>query len=341
MTHIAIPWWRYAERIGYRECAYAGVNHPDNPRYACGAVWTGAQRAMMAQAVAEAQEEIEQEVGFFLAPDWAEGERQTWSRRMFTHWAYVIEPGVLLDTVLGSGIAVVHSSDPATVTVPLGICPAEDVHLYFTGTDTEVYPTNYSVDSVGNAVFEVPWCRLVDPKFEDTDEAGLDYADVSTWVAHTLDARCRVTYSSVQATLIWRGNACTPPCDDIRRAGCIYVRDERMGSVEAWPASYSGGVWSRLCGCYGDPDWALLNYKSGLLALTPQIEDTVLRLAHSKMPEEPCGCDVTQRLWKRDRNVPTVLTGGRINCPFGMSDGAWIAWCWAHTKKVIRSRGNL
>ena len=80
-----------------------------------------------------------------------------------------------------------------------------------------------------------------------------------------------------------------------------------------------------------------LNYLSGMDPTSPQAEDAIIRLAHSKMPEEPCGCSVAQRLWKRDRSVPSLLTAERLNCPFGLSDGAWIAWKFAMALKKYRA----
>jgi len=56
------------------------------------------------------------------------------------------------------------------------------------------------------------------------------------------------------------------------------------------------------------------------------------------MPEEPCGCEVAQRLWRRDRHVPEVLTRERINCPYGLSDGAWQAWRFTQSMKLVRGR---
>jgi hypothetical protein len=74
-----------------------------------------------------------------------------------------------------------------------------------------------------------------------------------------------------------------------------------------------------------------------LTPLTRQVEDAIVRLAHSKMPDEPCGCDMLQRHWKRDRNIPQVLTRERINCPFGLSDGAWFAYRQAATLKIWKA----
>ena len=75
-----------------------------------------------------------------------------------------------------------------------------------------------------------------------------------------------------------------------------------------------------------NPERARLYYLSGLTALSQQMKSALVRLAHTKMPEELCGCDTYTRLWARDRHVPDVLTRERINCPFGMMDGAWEAF---------------
>lgn len=79
-----------------------------------------------------------------------------------------------------------------------------------------------------------------------------------------------------------------------------------------------------------------INYLSGLTALTAQDKSMIIRLAHAKMPNEPCGCDITQHMWSRDRNIPQILTAERLNCEFGLSDGAWMAWKYANKKAAIR-----
>ena len=54
----AISLTRYALRVGYMECAFFGVVHPDNAQYACRQLWTQAERDMIAWALAEAQQEL-------------------------------------------------------------------------------------------------------------------------------------------------------------------------------------------------------------------------------------------------------------------------------------------
>lgn len=327
----------YAALIGYTECAFFGVNHPNNADYECRAIWTKAQRDMVAFALAEAQEEIEQDIRYHLTPRWITGERHEYRPVILAEWGYVIAGGVISDVMIQAGAAVNHATDPATVTVPGVTCAAASIHIFHAGTDTEIIPSALSVSALGVLTASIPWCRLVAPAYEDNPPEGLVYADHATWIAGTVDVRCITNDTSTQATLIVPPSACctTTPCTDTEYSACIHLRRPKLGSLSVRRATYSGGAWTGASFCY-EPAWVELNYYAGLQTLTKQARDTIIRLAHSKMPDEPCGCDVTQRLWKRDRNVPQVLTRERINCPFGMSDGAWTAWRFAQTMRLVR-----
>jgi hypothetical protein len=119
------------------------------------------------------------------------------------------------------------------------------------------------------------------------------------------------------------------------------VRDSQLGSLAVLPATYSGGTWtaydtSGTC-CIGRPDYVTVNYRAGV-ALTRMAETAIVRLAHAKMPEEPCSCEVASLMWKGDRATPDNYTRERINCRFGLSNGAWAAWqfCQQPGMKLVR-----
>ncbi len=337
----AVPLWRYCQRIGYREPAFFGLMHPDNDQWECRQIWTESQRQMVAWALMEAQEEIEEEVGYALVPRWFADERLVYRSILQTRYAEVIAGGVMSDSLIADGVAVDYTTDPATVVVSGVSCSGDDLHLFLPDSDIEVAPSE--VESVsGTVTFSIPWARLVAEKYRDNPEEGWDYNDVATWGTPALDARCITNDPSTQAVLIAR-HGCTLKCSlsgcaDYRETACIYVRDPRLGYVSVERADYEDGAWVRKCSSRR-PKWVILNYYAGLSHVSRQAEDTVIRLAHSKMPEEPCGCEVTQRMWRRDRRVPEVITRERINCPFGMSDGAWTAWRFAQSMR--RLRGNV
>jgi len=54
----AIPLARYAEIIGYQDCAFFGISHPGNDNFACREIWTKSQRDEVQFHLSEAQAEI-------------------------------------------------------------------------------------------------------------------------------------------------------------------------------------------------------------------------------------------------------------------------------------------
>jgi hypothetical protein len=327
---------RYAARIGYTECAFYGIHHPDNPTYACREMWTQDQRDEIWHQLLLAQGMIEEVIGYPLAARWITEDRQRYRRLIQARWANVIEAGVMSDVMVEEGAAVDHTGDPATVgPVAVGDYKADDLHLFYAGLDVEVPYSDVTI-AAGNATFEVPRCRLVDPDYWVNPVTGWDYADVATWGAATVDVRAIVNDPSTNAVL--RGPSWCDDCEDETDTGCIRIRDDRLGLLVVTPANWDDDdeEWNSCaldCGCW---DFVDLYYRAGAAQVSRIAEDTVMRLAHANMPTEPCGCDVTQRLWARDRTVPNVLTRDRLNCPFGISDGAWMAWRFATRQRIVK-----
>jgi hypothetical protein len=323
----------YAALVGYRECAFFGVNHPDNAQYACREIWTQSQRTMVADALAQAQEMIEIELGYFLVPKWTTAERHVWACPILTDHGYVIAPGVVSDTLIEAGSIVNYGADPAVVIVNGVTCAAGNIHVFHAGTNDEILPTAMTLVA-GLLTISIPWCRLVDPANWDNPEAGWSYTDMSIY-ATEVDVRCITNDESVNATIICR-DRCT--CGDTRHSGCMYVRQPKIGSVSVSPADYVGGAWvKRMICCH--PGWVELNYLSGKATLDRSAEMAIVRLAHSLLPSEPCGCDIVHAMWARDREVPTLLTRERLNCPFGVAAGAWFSWVW--TARQALRRGSV
>ena len=113
------------------------------------------------------------------------------------------------------------------------------------------------------------------------------------------------------------------------QTGCLIIKDEKLGIISVQAGEYADGAWSGRAMCSRGHPMLHLYYKAGLQHMNAQAEDAIVRLAHSKMPDAPCGCDSVKSFWNRDRNVPQIMTAERLNCPFGMNDGAWIAWNFA------------
>jgi len=297
----------------------------------------------------EAQEEIEQVVRYPLKPRWIEDDEKPYSCPVQASWNKVIEAGVRAEDAVSLDEAVDLSTDPATVGPIAGVTftDVNEVRVYHSsGTSfcpldaVEIHPSCVTI-AAGNLYIEIPRCRLVREEFADNPRTGIDYADDGNF-EDAVDVWRVYNDPSTHATLVWPhrcNSACSATCcSEYTCDGCIYIRNAGMGILDALPATYSGGEWTATTSCCfsGKPERVRLNYRAGMDPLTYQAEDAILRLAHAKMPTEPCGCDVAQRLWQRDRNIPKRLTYDQAACPFGQSDGAWTAWKFAHALKKVR-----
>lgn len=348
----AIPLARYAQIIGMDECAFFGIAYDGQEHYACRTFWTEWQRNAVARALASAQQMLEDFIRWPLCPTWITGQltentdgrlvdEQPFGRNpLVTRWAYVLAGGIRAESVIEDG-ATVDYTDPDIATVgPIAttIAGTHEVRIFYPGSDREITPSKMTYTG-GNLTIEIPRCRLLreDLLYQTGDSNPFAKTDTTNFVA-TVDVRRVYNDPSTQAEFVKAhvcGAGCLNGCAVETDGGCIVVKDGVVGIVRAEPAAHSDGQWqrARLCGCY---DSVRLNYMAGKRTLTPATEDVIVRLAHTLMPDEPCGCDVIKRLWERDRFTPEILTRERLNAPFGQSDGAWFAYQWAKANTVIR-----
>jgi len=335
---------KYADIIQYRDCAFFGVSQADNERFACREIWTKAQRDDVADALAEAEDEIMREVGFPLTPRWYAAEKHGYACPVISKWGHVIAPGIMSETDLALGVAVNHAADPAEVTFASTLTEFDGLKIFYPDTDQEIIPSDITGDGV-NVTIEIPRCRLVRYDLQDNPDEGLLYTTIANFQT-TVDVKWYENDTTTQGTLIWLHDCrgyCTEVCSPYRMTACMSVHDHEIGIIETTPAVYSGGTWTKSSAgncCVNDPITMEINYYAGDLVLDRTAQMAIVRLAHSKMPTEPCGCDVTQRLWKRDRHIPEVLTKERLNCQFGLSDGAWTAWKFAQSIALVKG-GSL
>lgn len=327
---------RYARLLDYDEHRFWGVQREDWLEYQCREYWTRAMRQTAARYLAVAQSMIETELKYPLCPTWVADEERPYANPILTKQKQVIEAGILAEATIQAGAAVDHTADPAVIgPIATTATDTAEIVVYYPGTTEAIEPQQVSISS-GLLIIYVPRCRMV-----NITQQGAPIAyDVAANFTDTVDVVRIYNDPSSQAELVWDhqcGLACAANgCSEYTQDACMYVRDSEIGSVQVQPAVYSDGAWTAASLAYrGRPYKVRLNYRAGLAAMTPQMEDAIVRLAHTLMPEEPCGCDVVQRLWRRDRNVPLVLDRERINCPFGMMDGAWIAWRMTQAKRHV------
>lgn len=316
----AVTLVRYSQIIGYSEYAFFGMRHGSNANYACRNIWSRYDRDTIASYLQSAQDEIEQIIGYALSPRWFANEQHKYKNPILTDLGKLLALGEKKSEVLGSGTAVSYLTDPPTVTVivdPLQVTGVEDIHVFYPGTDIEILPSSMTLTG-DSLVIVIPKSRLLDSMKFENPSGGWDSADVSIFQT-TVDVIRWTTDPTNQAFIIYDPCECAPDCLTTEASVCAIIEDSEVGIVRL------GRPALTVCPT-GEPRRVRVNYRAGLSSLSRHIEMAIVRLAHSRMPTEPCGCDVTQRLWSRDRNEPKLLDRERLNCPFGTSDGAWAAW---------------
>lgn len=319
---------RYAQIVGLDECNFWGVRYDGQPEYGCGSIWSKANRDMVAKALAQAQADIEAQLGYHLAPAWDVDEYHAYygNGRMITGNGYLISGGSRAVATIQLAAVVDHTIDPAVIgPIATTVTDEAEIHVYYPGTAVEINPSVITLAG-GNVTIQIPRCRMVAAPMVNNPPDGIDY-NFPPDFQDTVDVRRVYNDSAEMGELVAPLCACDERTSDL----CIYIRDARLGIVDV---RNEAGACLAVCACGCEYQFARLSYYSGQPELSARAEDAIIRLAHSRIPSAPCGCGPASLAWTRDRNIPEVATRERINCPFGLSDGAWAAWQFARAAKI-------
>jgi len=349
----AVKLARYFQILGISEDQGFGINNAATLHESCHNIWTLPERQKVARYLAEAQTEIEQVTQYPLFPRWVIDEFKYYGFPVHATWGKIIEAGFRNTSVIGAALAPSYAADPSSFTIATTVTDADEIHVFHPGTTIEIYPSSIVIAG-GNATISIPRARLVKLSMQDNDDNGLSYSVVppaaGTAFEATVDVKRVYNDDSTQGGLVWHhrdsGGSCAcscswccATCGDYSENACIYIRNAESGALDLLPASYAALAWTASClDCYcSAPDSVRLNYRAGLDPITEQVENAVIRLAHSKMPNPPCGCSLASEYWERDRKVPDNLSVEQATCPFGTSAGAW--WAWKQALAVRHQRG--
>ena len=347
---LSLP--EYASIIGYDECAFFGVAYDGQIEYDCRMFWTEWQRMDVYRALVEAQELMESVLGYPLCPTWIVGAPEQFGEQRYvdaqeltgtpllTKWGHIIAPGVQAESTLQANATVDYNTEPAQVgPLTVTISDVAEVKVYYPGTDREIKPSRMTY-SGGQLTIYIPRCRLVETP--NTTDDGMAYTDTDNFLA-AVDVKRIYNDPSVGATLVaphqCSGAGCTCStvgCSEYTQTACIYTRDKRLGIVDIVPATYSSGAWSRVINCSHNYELVRLNYQAGLRTLDTKLKMALVRLAHTLMPAEPCGCKIVQARWEQDRKIPAVVTREQLNSGFGAMDGAWFAYKVCQSARLKR-----
>jgi len=334
-TDFTLPEWctgalslaRYAQAYAGSECAFWGVSNASET-IGKSSIWSLFQRREMARALCEAQQEIENVAGFFLQPRWIEEEPHDCSPTgtYLTNWNKLLGIGVAAVTAIQTNAPVDHTDDPAVIgSFPTTATDVNEIKIYYPNTTQEITPSNIVISS-GTVTIYVPRCRLVKSDQLDNPDSGWDYSDVNNFQTAVDVYRIYNDTSDPGEFVLRTVGEC--PVDTL--AICTDIKDYEIGKFLAYRANTSTS-----CPSTGI-DQLRLNYVSGLTSLDFISELAIVRLAHSKLPGEPCGYDRVKEMWRSDNEIPVVLSVERLECPFGLSNGAWMAWKFAGSIAIDR-----
>jgi len=193
---VTLP--RYAQIIQNPPCAFFGVKRDSETEYECRDIWMKHYRDNIQRYLAEAQEEIEDFVGYFLMPRWVIGipdgttperqiDNQQYSQPMhdrqnymvLAQWGYMIEAGIKATTAIEAGSIVDHTSDPAVVgPIATTVTDTSEVKVYHPDTTVEIHPSAMTI-SGGNLTITIPRCRMVLASLADNPSGCLLYTSPS------------------------------------------------------------------------------------------------------------------------------------------------------------------
>jgi hypothetical protein len=304
-------------------------------------------------ALADAENTLARYLNFYLGPRFLTDNDHNWLDPLRLNWGHIVGAGIEgLTDVSADVSASDFTVDPASITIPTASFPGgeDEVYIIETSSGLQIYPDD--IDTVGaNYVITIDQCKLIewDDLEGQTTDTCIDYdaaLPAATWLKLAdLTIYRQYLDTSDQATVTFPPS-CSCYCNGTACAGtdytaCVFVIDEQIdAATESWSCSYAA-----LCSCISlqcasgicrVEHTATVNYRAGTTDV-PGWEQAVMRLAHTYMVVEPCGCALFDMMLRRDRRVPSVLTAERINNPLGEMDGAWYAWNWLKSSSHVRA----
>lgn len=297
----AVTLEQYSWLIGYDECSMFGVYNPTAfVEDECRSIWTQRQRNYILRYFQEAQEELENETGRLFSPTWITGNlADTGNNRLTDIQTCKISYYTKWNNLIQMGRKTAHTI-------------ASSVVIDYSTDPVLIGPIAVNT----SIVTDINFIKIFYPDTEiEINPSNVYFSGTDIYIEIP---KCRLVKYELR---------------DNPSSGILYTNDANFQETVDIKYFYTTDLNSIVE--FGDGT-AGLYYLAGEVIPTVQQIDMIIRLAHSKMPDEPCGCDISQRLWKRDRNIPELLTAERLQCPFGINDGAWIAYKWAQSMKKLR-----
>lgn len=299
-TLTRLPLAEWARLIGIHPAHFEGIEYTPNGRSPslCAEPlfqysWQESDRSgreEIAQAIAEAERMIEQELGYHLIPTWDREEWQPYPRHhipevsafgidtrwylpaMRANWGWFRQGGQEARTLLRDGATIVWSDadgdgqdDTGTVTAPVaeGTDPCEVEAYYPEHSGDPAYQIRPVTVTIAGLVATITFKRwlavsetviggMLDIRSADWTDDG-DFLDEIDIYRHYNDP-------SVQATLLWEPAGCGAcgdsgcvQCAYASQTGCLHLRTPRADSMVA----VTPGTWNATTQAFDSASWAV------------------------------------------------------------------------------------
>jgi hypothetical protein len=406
-TRTLLPLDRWAAILGIEPRHFNSVTRSTEEQQNCDQSWFqyGWQmadrvgREDVAMAIAQAEADVIEALGFFPLPDWTDGEIVRTRKPgdpllngMSLYTARGLFPGVGLKQgmILMGGVrestliatALRHApaqagdtltlldldgdgyDETARIVLPTTVTDTNEIRCYFhdhsAEDEWEIRPLRSVTIAAGSVTILIDRHLLVNPNlWEALDVAAVD-ADTDSNFVTEIDVYQVANDPSDQCTLQWEaepgGCACsTATCEACTwrtQAGCLQIRDPRLGEVTYRPAE-----WTAATSQYGItelavcrmPDRVSVNYLAGYqsarvkrpwVEMDPTLERIITYYSVTLLDRPICNCNNIESYinrWREDRALIGESGSYKINtdldCPWGTREGA--IWAW---KQVQRYR---
>ncbi len=256
----------------------------------------------LALAIQAAEQEISQEVGFNLLPDWTYDERLAYPRPgqpgFFGAWGTnpqgyyktvealrgkLISGGVKAKTLIQAGATVTRTdvdvdnyAETATVIVATTLTDINEIHAYYpaqSGSDLwEIRPISVAISGGFATITFKSWQISAANQQGSLDPQPMDAALPASYET-TVDVYRVYNDPASQVTFLWEGGGCgtCAACQFGTQDGCFHLRDARIGILAPAPGTWSASTseftsteWS-VC---REPDQVKLYYYSGNIDYT-------------------------------------------------------------------------
>lgn len=332
----------------------------------CGSVWaehdwqagTALSRESVAQAIQAAENDLEQYLGFAIAPKYYVNREVVLKKFLIVTLpkAYYLMGGIRARVKIGNANIAWSTPDSITgysetglVTISTTVTDPNEIEIYYPDLldGWRIHTTSVVINS-GTASITFRRERAVVPALLDGYDIHAVEGTNDTNFLDSVDVYHTYTDTSHQAVLKSRVMCCLSGCDQCtytEQTACIRGDDFKNGIVELTPANWVTDHWAHLnpsCIIHR-PYEGLVNFKAGW-TYDDIWKNAVAYLALSKLPAALCDCPTVQRKflwWNEDTAMSNRERSFKIpdkykSSEFGWTRGAMYAYSVANKHRMAQ-----